>query len=310
MPRTTSAADRARRLIALLGKLHDGARLSIEGLAEELGVTTRDLASDLDALSMCGVAPYDPGTLVPIIVEDGFVEVFGDLPAVKGAIRLSPAEATALASALQTAGFSASDPLTTRLLEASSAGFDAGELERMVRTAIASHQPEVYESLAAAIRDRRIVEIEYAAIGDESASCREVEPASLFAERGAWYLQAWCRTAGDWRTFRIDRIRSANVTRETFEPRDAAPAAVAFRDEGSLTARLRFAPDEQFTEREWPGARIAEQCTDGSLLVEVPFMGTAWIARRVAARLGAVEVIEPQQVRAAVREIARGIGSA
>jgi predicted DNA-binding transcriptional regulator YafY len=50
---------------------------------------------------------------------------------------------------------------------------------------------------------------------------------------------------------------------------------------------------------------VAEENADGSLLVEVPFAGTDWIARRVIARLGAVEALAPEVVRTAVLALAR-----
>lgn len=307
MPRTTSAADRARRLIALLGRLENGARLSIDELAADLGISARELAGDLDALSMCGVAPYDPLAMVPIIVEDGFVEVFGDVPAVRGAIRLSSAEATALVAALQAAGFTADDPLTTKLLEASTSDFDAAAVEHTVRAAIATHDRDVYETIAASARDRAVVQIEYASSGSDTTACRRIEPSALFAERGAWYVNAWCRTADDRRTFRIDRIRIATATGETFEPREESGAgATAFDTTGLPVALLRFSAGEEFTEREWPGARISGADSDGATIVEVPYAGTGWIARRVAARLGSVVVLGPAEVRDAVREIAHG----
>jgi hypothetical protein len=37
----------------------------------------------------------------------------------------------------------------------------------------------------------------------------------------------------------------------------------------------------------------------------VPFAGTDWIARRVVARLGNVEALEPAEVRSAVGVLAR-----
>jgi hypothetical protein len=43
---------------------------------------------------------------------------------------------------------------------------------------------------------------------------------------------------------------------------------------------------------------------DGSTIAEVPFAGTAWLGRRVVARLGSVEVIGPAEARTVVAEMA------
>ena len=306
--RGVPAADRARRLIALLGRLTEGTRVPLADLAAELDTSPAELAGDLVTLSLCGIAPYTPMELVPVLVDGEFVEVWGSIPAMRGPVRLSAAEAGALAAALAAAGFAADDPLVSRLLEASSASFDAEELARTLRTVGVGHDKATFELLADAIAKHEAVAIAYQREGTESPGVRTVEPLQLFADRGAWYLSAWCRKAGAYRTFRVDRIRGAEYNGDTFDPARRAPSSAspsAFSTDGLPVARLRFAPGEAFSEREWPGSSVAEQAADGSLVVEVPFAGTDWIARRVVARLGAVEALSPTEVRDAVGVVAR-----
>jgi predicted DNA-binding transcriptional regulator YafY len=102
-------------------------------------------------------------------------------------------------------------------------------------------------------------------------------------------------------------MHSVVATGEHFSAGDATAYATtsAFSPSAHPSALLRFAPGEEFTEREWPGGTLAETCTDGSMLAEVPFAGTGWIARHVTARLGRVEVLEPESVRNAVATFAR-----
>ena len=303
-----SSADKARRLIALLGRLEAGSRISLAGLAAELDTTSADLATDLETLSVCGIAPYSPMELVPVMVEGDVVEVWGSIPAMRGPVRLSPAEAGALAAALSAAGFTADDPLSAKLLAASSAAFDAEELARTLRTGTATHDSATFEALAAGIAEHEALAIAYQREGAAEPGVRTIEPLQLFADRGAWYLSAWCRKAGGYRTFRVDRIRGVEPTGKRFDPArrsDASLTLEAFSAQGLPVARLRFAATEEFSEREWPGAHVAEENADGSLLVDVPIAGTDWIARRVVARLGAVEALAPEVVRAAVVALAR-----
>lgn len=303
-----SSAERARRLIAILGRLTAGSRIPLDELAGELGATPAELAGDLETLSLCGVAPYGPDQLADVFVEDGYVEVYTALPALNEPVRLAPREAEALVAALGAAGFSADDELTRKLVRAASAAFDAEELERTLRTTTATHDSAVFETLAAAARDHLVARIAYQADGADVAGERDVEPLALFAERGAWYLSAWCRLAGGERTFRVDRVRGALVTGEAFDPaehgaRDARHSALPA--EGLPTARLRFEPGEPFVAREWPGGTIAQTDPDGATIAEVPYASTAWVARRVVARLGRVRVLEPAEMREAVAATAR-----
>lgn len=297
-----------RRLVALLGHLTPGAKISISQLADLVGTTEATLAADLTTLSMCGVAPFYPDDYMPLIIEDGYVEVFGDLPALTGTVRLSPAESAALAAALQVAGFPADHDLTSRLLDASaSTVFDPDALAHTIRTLDAGHSAAVYQTLAKALAEHGVLRIEYVRAGSEETTLRDVEPTALFAERGAWYLNAWCRSAGDWRVFRIDRVRSAQTTGEVFNPEareGGAGTTQAFPAEGMPTATLKFAPGEAFEEREWPGARVVSTEPDGSTTAEVPYGGSAWIARHVVARLGRVEVLQPAEIRSAVARVA------
>jgi predicted DNA-binding transcriptional regulator YafY len=302
-----STAERARRLIALLGRMDNGTVASLAEMAAEVGSTPAELASDLTTLSMCGVAPYSPWELVPISIDGDRVEVFGSVPAMRGPVRLSLAEAEALSAALGAAGFSADDPLNSKLAAASSASLDAQELARTLHTETATHDVGIFEALAAAIRDHQAVVIGYQRDGAVDSGERTVEPLQLLAERGAWYLSAWCREASDFRTFRIDRIRALRPTGERFEPgaRGASGlGSAAFSAEGLPVARLRFASQAEYVEREWPGSRVVESDEDGREAVDVPFAGTDWIARRVVARLGQVEVLGPETVRAAVVALA------
>jgi proteasome accessory factor C len=279
-------------------------------MAAEIGTSPADLASDLTTLSMCGVAPYSPWELVPLSIEGDRVEVFGSVPAMRGPVRLSLAEAEALSAALSAAGFSADDPLNVKLAATSSASLDSHELARTLHTETARHDVGVFEALAAATRDREAVVLSYQRDGAAAPRERTVEPLQLLADRGAWYLSAWCREAGDFRTFRIDRIRTLYPTGEHFEPSahgTSGLGSAAFSEQDLPVARLRFSSEEQFVERDWPGSHQVSGSGDetADTLVEVPYAGVDWIARRVVARLGRVEVLEPRPVREAVAALAR-----
>lgn len=299
------AEKRARRLLALLHLLERDTRVSLNLIAKTLGASVPEITEDLNTLACCGVAPYDPLAMMPIFVEDGMVEVFGELPALDCGVRLSSAEAHALSVALQMAGMSAQDSLVIRLMEATGApSVSPQEIEKTVRSAAAPGASEVFAPVIRGLRDRQVVHLAYLATSTGVMSERDVEPMQLLAERGVWYIEAYCRTAGALRTFRLDRVHAARVLDERFEPRDLSPAGRALSTDSLPTALVRFAPGEEFSDREWPGSRMIGTDPDGSRVVAVPFAGTAWIARQVAARLGAAEVLEPPAVRQAVATLA------
>jgi predicted DNA-binding transcriptional regulator YafY len=72
---------------------------------------------------------------------------------------------------------------------------------------------------------------------------RTVEPYRVVNDRRRWYLVAWDVDRGDWRTFRVDRVRPWTPTGPRFAPRplptDQEIAARVARGVGEATWRFR-----------------------------------------------------------------------
>lgn len=66
-----------------------------------------------------------------------------------------------------------------------------------------------------AIRERRKLAVDYEALTGERTQ-RNLRPLGLAFFGPYWMLAAWCEMRGDFRTFRIERIRALKVTEETF----------------------------------------------------------------------------------------------
>lgn len=66
-----------------------------------------------------------------------------------------------------------------------------------------------------AIRERRKLAVDYEALTGERTK-RNLRPLGLAFFGPYWMLAAWCELRGDFRTFRIERIRTLKVTEETF----------------------------------------------------------------------------------------------
>jgi proteasome accessory factor C len=68
----------------------------------------------------------------------------------------------------------------------------------------------------------------------------------------------------------------------------------------SRIARVWVSPERARWARE--EMTVAEELSDGSVVVELPFAGTDWLARRVLAEAGDAAVLEPADARDAVRQ--------
>lgn len=70
-----------------------------------------------------------------------------------------------------------------------------------------------------AITGMRFIEIDYQKPTDEKPIRRRVEPQAVYYMNENWIMVAWCHLRGDYRAFRIDRIKSWVPQNTTFEDR-------------------------------------------------------------------------------------------
>ncbi len=318
-PKTT-AAERTRRLLAILPALTPGAEIPLASLAASVGATPAELAADITTLSMCGVPPFDPYDLVDVFIDGDTVFVGMALPSLSRPVRLTPAEARALVAALQTAGFAPGDPLLARLATVASVETDTDALADRIRTATDSEGlGDVYATIVAAVDDAESVGITYFSASSGTTRTRRIQPLRVFNNRGAWYVQALDEGLAEERTFRLDRVREAVATGEHFaraaSAGDGAGAGATGNAEGDAgdatfhmsaargRATVRFDDAAGLEDRDWPGAAMT-RTADGGAEAQVPYAGTGWLARRVAAAMGGAEVIAPAEMRDAVRALA------
>jgi predicted DNA-binding transcriptional regulator YafY len=126
-----------------------------------------------------------------------------------------------------------------------------------------------------------------------------------------WYLMGWDVDRGDWRTFRLDRMREVVATSWRFRPREHPdPAAFVQRAVSEAPyrhlARVRLrASVEQVRELVPPQVGRVERDRDGWCVLVVAGDELDAIAVRVV-RLGfAAEVIEPPELGLVAARLAR-----
>lgn len=108
--------------------------------------------------------------------------------------------------------------LVLRKLEAAGAPADAAELPLRARLASAEEQ---FSELLHAVTGARVVRFAYLGRLDSEPHQRTVEPWSLLARRGAWYLIGQDQERAGMRVFRLSRIRGQ--VRTTAQPVTSAP---------------------------------------------------------------------------------------
>jgi proteasome accessory factor BC len=167
---------------------------------------------------------------------------------------------------------------------------------------VGSEEERLVATFTDAIRDHKLVEIEYQKEGEQTWSKRVVEPYSLERSLPNWYVHTWDRSRDAEKSFRLDRMRSATLTDEQFEPRggfhptrlgDARTAKVLY-----TKAVARFALE-----------RGARPLRDGTALAEMPVGSPEWLVGEILSYRGEAVVLEPDDLRARIAERAHRLAS-
>jgi predicted DNA-binding transcriptional regulator YafY len=132
-----------------------------------------------------------------------------------------------------------------------------------------------------------------------------VEPYSLERQLSNWYVHTWDRTSGAERSFRLDRMRSAKLTREKFQPReDFEPT----RLRGARRVRILYSREIARFEAE----RGARPLADGSALRDIPVGSDEWLVSEILSKRGEAVVLEPAELRTGIaaraRKLAKELG--
>jgi predicted DNA-binding transcriptional regulator YafY len=229
-------------------------------------------------------------------------ELFGDT--FRSPPRLTPLEARAIRLALEFVGpmiaADAHTPLerVRRKLEETFGEFDLG---RTAEPKSARAEEKLVGTLNEGIRRQRVVEIEYQKEGEETLSTRLVEPYVIERQLPWWYVHTWDRTRDAQRSFRLDRMRSAKLQRETFEPREG------FRPDrlssAAVAARIWYAKRIA----RWKSEEGARLLADGAALAEKAVGSEEWLVGEILADRGEAVLLEPENLRKQVARRAKSL---
>lgn len=316
--RSTSGTDHLSRLVGLASYVLSRGEVEVSQLAAEFGISEKELIDDLQVLFLCGdFATGWEQDLIEVTWEDGYVRV-RNADALRRALRLTPAEATALLAGLAAlepvAGEEAELVASARRKLLAHLGTDVGHGEEPQDeeepgasapdgTAAPSRTEGILEALQRAIREDRQVVIRYSPPDRAGTSVRAVSPRQVESVAGRAYLRGDCALARDERLFRLDRIAEI-LPQGTPQRRDDAPAehAVPAADAPGTGGRLA---EDAWVRLEAPAAWIAEafsatQLRDhpgGGTLARLPRPVRGALVDAVMEAAGAAEVLAPAELR-------------
>jgi len=222
--------------------------------------------------------------------------------------RLTPLEARAIRLALEYVGpMIAADAHTPlgKVRKKLEETFGQFELTQTPEPQVEREEEDLVSTLARGLREHRLVEIEYMKESEATPSLRVVEPYRLERQLPRWYVHTWDRTSDAERSFRLDRMRSARLTKEKFTPREGFEPT---RLRGAGTARVLYSPEIARFELE----RGARPLADGSALRELSVGSYEWLESDILSRRGEAVVLEPAELRSRIaaraRQLAKELG--
>ncbi len=290
------------RLFQILYILLAKQSLTAPELAEILEVSTRTIYRDVETLSQAGV---------PIFAASG---KGGGISLVSGYTfdrsLLSDEEQNQILFALQSlkaTGNLGAEALLRKLGGVFKKGFTNWIEVDFSRWGHRQTDQNKFELLKRSIIERIVLNIHYCGQSGER-TVRRVEPVKLIFKDKSWYLSAFCQRAKDFRLFKVNRIISADLTRDFFETHTVTPPPLDLTD---IPDEMEFIEIKLCFERT-VGYRVFDEFdisdieiqTDGSLIVTTWMPDDNWLYTYLLTFGMEVDIISPCHVREVIADMA------
>jgi proteasome accessory factor C len=194
----------AQRLLAVLTTLAQHQTTSITALSMRFGLTRDAMRSVLLEAACMGIPPFLHGDLldiqVPLDDDEGDEVRWVD----SGLFRpqLTWRDGFELAASARAA---------LALTGADDHGALARALSKLeavtgAHVEVDAQLPPALGAVEEALAGHRQLLVTYYSASSDSVGERRIDPVAVRERAGRYYVLAWCHLAGDWRTFRVDRI--------------------------------------------------------------------------------------------------------
>lgn len=297
-------------LFSILMILLNKRQVTREYLAERFSVCKRTVSRYIAALEDAGVPIIStPGTGGGLRIADDFRldKTF-----------LSEAETIRIRQALANSAKDFDDNANTAIIEK----LDNMQKSRIVDKCVIN-QDDLYidcdfeqaelvkpkiTTFMRAIESRRVVDLTYTDTHG-ARSFRAVEPYTIVFKNGAWYIYAMCRLRGDFRLFKLSRIKDMRITSKSFargESRLIEKLQLEYYNELYIDLEIEFFPTITENIVDWLGvAAISERGAKLIAHTEVPYNSA--LVKRILSFGSSIKVLAPEELKTAIAEEATRI---
>lgn len=306
------ASDRLLRMLGMITYLDRHAGVPVEEIAEQFGVSSDQVLSDIDTLWVTGTPGYFPHDLIDFDAasyEQGVVRLT-ESRGMTRPLRLGAREGVALLAALRALDAALRPALDAEQVAVVSSALDkltaaAGDAAAALDVRLGlDAAPEVAASVATALRGGRRLHLRYVDASDVTTE-RDVDPLRLVTDDERSYLLAWCRLVDGERLFRVDRILAAHVLDAPVADHTVAPDAGEFQPgpDGELVTLHLRSPARWVAES--APVEDVRNLDDGSFEVDLRVLRPAWLRHLVLQVADDVLEVRPARVATEVAASAR-----
>lgn len=286
------------RLFKIVYYLLEKGQVTAQELAEKLEVSARTIYRDIDALSGAGIPIYTEAG------RNGGIYLMKDFVLDKAV--LSEQEKQEILTALQSINIT-QNINGSQTLQKLSALFHL-ETENWLEVDFSrwgnkEFDNEKFELLKSAVIRRKSLKIRYAG-SSGVVSERTVQPCKLVYKAKAWYLKAFCTERQDWRIFKLNRILSLEMLKESFPYRNfPKPTDDTEGEYNRIT--LRFPKEMAYRVYDEFDETQVQRQENGDFIASAQMPEGAWLTGFLLSFGTQVEILSPVYLKNIVAEQAK-----
>jgi predicted DNA-binding transcriptional regulator YafY len=286
-------------LMLILNRLDQREKVTIQSLAEELGICERTVYRYLDTIQAAGFPVHFDRQKRSY----GFMEGYTlKKPVVSAEETLTLALSKKIMGRMGSGWEQSLDRIEEKL------SVTKPKIPNPIFLPGAGLQAEVagmIGTISEAIKNFQRLKLIYHPLYTDQKTKRKVDPYYLFFEDDFWYLRGYCHLRKEPRTFALDRIAGLKVLNDYFVPQNISPEDELSGSFGSVVdgkpveVVLRFDPAcRPYVQRKkWHQSQRERDLKDGRLELRFRVNGLEGISRWVYRWLPHVEVISPKELQ-------------
>jgi proteasome accessory factor C len=289
----SDATGRAIRLLDLVPFLRANPGMNIKEIATEFKVSVSEIVSDLDLLMVCGLPGYTPLELIDLSTDEGYVTL-RDPQNLEYPRNFTIHELLILKIALSALLVDSPPMLHSEI------GSLISKLDHQMPNQISSEGilfiPDNILNLRRigeeALVKNQQVEISYRNDTKDELTNRKISLIREYESEGEYFWDAWCHLANAKRTFNLEKISSATLSKDPSSIGDLSGESAA------LTVRLRIRQKSEFFAKH---QNILKQ-TEEPEIYEARIYQREWLVREILSAGETATVITPSDLKVQVKK--------